>query len=207
MMSGTHTLSTTVFCAQGVVHCNYSAIGIMPYDKDMNDAVWKIEMKRNFLGEVEPVIYDPEGFLGEVTITTQIISDKFLSVSYTIEFKNKQTPPMKVGVQLRDDKNGVRNFYFNEGVKFNDSDAYPYVETLFEQSIEVKPLCINPQSHDRDSCGFELVRDWTQKKAQDLLNDMQNGNYIYDKYVRDRYYDSQIRLKTKQSREAQKLHF
>ncbi len=189
MMSGTHTLSTLVYCAQGVGHCNYSAIGIMPYDKDMNDAVWKIEMKGNHLGEWTPVIYDPEGFLGEVTITTQIISDKFLSVSYTIEFKNKQTPPMKVGVQLRDDKHGVRNFYFNEGVKFNDSDAYPYVETLFEQSIEVKPLCINPQPHDRDSCGFELVRDWTQKKAQDLLNDMQNGNYIYDKYVRDRYYD------------------
>ncbi len=189
MMSGTHTLSTLVYCAQGIGHCNYSAIGVMPYDKDMNDTVWKIEMKGNHLREWTPVIFDPEGFLGEVTVTTQIVSDKFLSVSYTIEFKNKQTPPMKVGVQLRDDKNGVRNFYFNEGVKFNDSDAYPYVETSFEQSIEVKPLCINPQSHDRDSCGFELVRDWTQKKAQDLLNDMQNGNYIYDKYVRDRYYD------------------
>jgi len=186
MMSGTHTLSTLVYCAQGVQHCNYSAIGIMPYDKDMNDALWKIEMKGNHLGEWTPVIFDPEGFLGEVTITTQIVNDKFLAVSYTIEFKNKQTPPMKVGVQLRDDKHGVRNFYFNEGIKFNDSDAYPYVETLFEQSIEVKPLCINPQSHDRDSCGFELVRDWTQKKAQDLLNDMQNGNYIYDKmYVTD----------------------
>jgi len=189
MMSGTHTLSTLVYCAQGVEHCNYSAIGIMPYDKDMNDAVWKIEMKGNHLGEWTPVIFDPEGFLGEVTVTTQIISDKFLSVSYTIEFKNKQTPPMKVGVQLRDDKNGVRNFYFNEGVKFNDSDAYPYVETAFETPIKVEKLCINPQSHDRDSCGFELVRDWTQKKAQDLLIDMQNGNYIYDKYIRDRYYD------------------
>ncbi len=189
MMSGTHTLSTLVYCAQGVQHCNYSAIGIMPYDKDMNDAVWKIEMKGNHLGEWTPVIYDPEGFLGEVTITTQIVSDKFLSVSYTIEFKNKQTPPMKVGVQLRDDKNGVRNFYFNEGVKFNDSDAYPYVETSFEQPLKVEKICINPLPHDRDSCGFELVRDWTQKKAQDLLNDMQNGNYIYDKYVRDRYYD------------------
>jgi len=189
MMSGTHTLSTLVYCAQGVEHCNYSAIGIMPYDKDMNDAVWKIEMKGNHLGEWTPVIYDPEGFLGEVTITTQIISDNFLSVSYTIEFKNKQTPPMKVGVQLRDDKNGVRNFYFNEGIQLNDSDAYPYVETAFEEPIKVEMPCINPQPHDRDSCGFELVRDWTQKNAQELLNDMQNGNYIYDKYVRDRYYD------------------
>jgi len=189
MMSGTHTLSTLVYCAQGVGHCNYSAIGIMPYDKDMNDAVWKIEMKGNHLGEWTPVIYDPEGFLGEVTITTQIVNDKFLSVSYTIEFKNKQTPPMKVGVQLRDDKHGVRNFYFNEGIQLNDSDAYPYVETLFEESLKVEMPCINPQPHDRDSCGFELVRDWTQKKALDLLNDMQNGNYIYDKYVRDRYYD------------------
>ena len=66
---------------------------------------------------------------------------------------------------------------------------FPYVEASFEQPLKVAKLCINPQSHDRDSCGFDLVQEWTQKKAQDILDDMLNGNYIHDKYIRDRYYD------------------
>jgi hypothetical protein len=35
MMSGTHTISITTFCAQGVDKCVYAAIGIMPYTDDM----------------------------------------------------------------------------------------------------------------------------------------------------------------------------
>jgi hypothetical protein len=184
MMSGTHTLSTLIYCAQGVQHCNYSAIGIMPYDKDMNDAVWKIEIKRNHLGEWTPLIFDPEGFLGEVTITTQIVSDRFLQVSYTIEFKNKETPPMKVGVQLRDDKNAVRNFYFNEGVKFLDAYAYPYVESAFEEPLKVEPLCLNENPNNRNTCAFEKVKEWTTQKAESTLNEILNGNYVYNSYYR-----------------------
>jgi len=184
MMTGTHTLTTTIYCAQGVVHCKYTAIGIMSYDKDMNDTLWKIEMIGDDRGNWTPIIDDPEGFLGEVTVQVQVVSNKFLLVSYTIEFKNKETPPMKVGVQLRDDKNGVRNFYFNEGVKFHDADAYPYVEAFYEDPVKVEPLCLNENSNKRNTCAFAKVQDWATQNAEDALNDILNGDYIFDEYNR-----------------------
>jgi len=62
----------------------------------MNNPTWKIEAHKDHLGNLTPVIFDPERFLGEVTVTTQIVDGKFLLVSFTIEFKNKDTGPMKV---------------------------------------------------------------------------------------------------------------
>jgi len=182
MMSGTHTLRTLVYCAQGVQNCNYSAIGIMPYDKDMNDALWKIEMKKQLLDEWTPVIFDPLGFLGDVTVTVQVVNDKLLQTSYTIQFKNKETPPMKVGVQVRDYNNGVRNFYFNDGIKFQDAHAYPYVETTFEKPLEVESLCLNENPNNRNSCAFKMVQAWATKNAEDTLNDILNNNYVFDDY-------------------------
>ncbi len=46
-----------------------------------------------------------------------------------------------MGIQVRDSYNGVRNFYFNEGVEFIDEDAYPAVESLYDAPVEVEPLC------------------------------------------------------------------
>ncbi len=179
MMSGTHTISITTFCAQGVEKCNYVAIGIMPYTDDMNNAKWKIELQKDHLGNLTPVITDPEGYLGEVTVTANIIGGKFWIVSFTIEFKNIGTDPMKVGVQVRDNKKGTRNFYFNEGIKFIDAHAYPSIETKFEAPLKVEPLCIGEDVFHRHNCAFDKVKDWATNNAEETLRQMQNNEYIY----------------------------
>ena len=187
MMSGTHTISITMYCAQGVNTCNYAAIGIMPYSGSMDNTTWKIEVYKDFEGNLTTEITDPEGFLGTVTVTTQTIDDKFWVVSYTVDFKNKDTGPMMFGVQARDSYNSVWNWYLNEGVEFKDSDAYPSILTEFENSLEIDSLCLNEDPTYRYSCAFDKVQDLATKNAESLLEDILNGNYIYDKYVRDKY--------------------
>ena len=179
MMSGLHTISVTSYCAQGVVKCNYVAIGIMPYSENMNNPTWKIELKKDHLGNLTPVIYDPEGFIGEVTITSQIVDGKFLLVSFTIEFKNKDTGPMKFVVEVRDNKNGRQITEFNEGVEIIDAHAYPYVETAFEEPLVVEPLCIGEDVFHRNTCAFDKVKEWATNNAEETLRQMLNNEYIY----------------------------
>ena len=179
MMSGRHTISITMYCANGVNTCNYAAIGIMPYSESMDNTTWKIELYKDFEGNITPVITDPEGFLGTVTVTTQIIDDKFWIVSFTVDFKNKDTGPLKFGVQARDDRNAVRNWYLNEGVEIKDSDAYPSIVTEFENPLEIDPLCLNEDSTYRYSCAFAKIRDQAIQTAEETLWQMLNGEYIY----------------------------
>ena len=179
MMSGTHTISITMYCARGVNTCNYAAIGIMPYSESMANTTWKIELYKDFEGNLTTVTTDPEEFLGTVTVTTQIIGDKFWVVSFTVDFKNKDTDPMKFGVQARDDNYGVRNWELNEGVVFIDSDAYPSIVTEFEEYLEVDSLCLNEDPTYRYSCAFAENRDLATQLAEDTLRQMLNGEYIY----------------------------
>jgi len=179
MMSGTHTISITMFCDNGVNTCNYAAIGIMPYSESMDNTTWKIELYKDFEGNLTIVKTDPEGFLGEVTVTTQIIDDTFWIVSFSVDFKNKDTGPMMFGVQARNDQNAVRNWYLNEGVEFKDSDAYPSIETEFEDSLEIDSLCLNEDSTYRYSCAFAEIRDRATQLAEETLRQMLNGEYTY----------------------------
>jgi len=187
MMSGTHTISITMYCVNGVNTCNYAAIGVMPYSESMDNTTWKIELYKDFEGNLTTVTTDPEEFLGTVSVTTQILVDKFWLVSFTVNFKNKDTDPMMFGVQARDNYNAVRNWYLNEGVEFKDSDAYPSIVTEFEDSLEIDSLCLNEDPTYRYSCAFDKVRDLATKNAEYMLENILNGNYIYDKYVRDKY--------------------
>ena len=180
MMSGTHTISITMYCANGVSTCNYAAIGIMPYSESMNgNTTWKIELYKDFEGNLTTVKTDPEGFLGTVTVTTQIIDDKFWIVSFTVDFKNKDTGPMMFGVQARDDQNAVRNWYLNEGVEFKDSDAYPSIVTEFDNPLEIDSLCLNEDPTYRNSCAFAEIRDLATQNAEETLRQMLNGEYRY----------------------------
>ncbi len=179
MMSGTHTISITMYCSYGVNSCNYAAIGIMPYSESIANTTWKIELYKDFEDNITTVTTDPEGFLGTVTVTTQILGDKFWVVSFTVDFKNKDTGPMKFGVQARDDNYGVRNWYLNEGIVFIDSDAYPSIVTEFEKYLEVDSLCLNEDPTYRYSCAFAENRDLATQLAEDTLRQMLNGEYIY----------------------------
>jgi len=179
MMSGTHTISITTYCAQGVDKCNYVALAIMPYSEDMNNATWKIELHKDHLGNLTPVLYDPEGFIVNYTVTAQVVGDKFWLVSFTIEFANKDTDPMKFGIQVRDNKHGVQNTYLNEGVQFKDAHAYPYIETAFEAPLEVEPLCIGEDVFHRGNCAFDKVKEWATGNAEETMRQIMNNEYTY----------------------------
>ncbi len=179
MMSGTHTISITMYCAQGVQTCNYAAIAVMPYSESMNgNTTWKIELSKDFEGNLTLVKTDPEGFLGTITYTTSM-GDQFWIVSFTIDFKNKDTGPLKFAVQARDDNGEVRNWELNEGVEFKDSDAYPSIETAFEDSLEIDSLCLNEDPTYRYSCAFAEIRDQAILNAEETLRQMENGEYRY----------------------------
>jgi len=166
MLTGTNTISLEILCPQGVDDCNYAAIRITPPLQNINSAIWNVAITKDHLGEWSLDVSDPGGYLGEITYTTQQIDNYRLGVSFTIDFMNKAIDKAWLWVQLRDFSNGVRNFYFNEGIKFVDVDGYPSVNTAYDKPIKVEPLCINEDSSQRNSCAFEKVRDWTTKSAQ-----------------------------------------
>ena len=86
---------------------------------------------------------------------------------------------MKFGIQVRDIRQGVQNTYLNEGVQFKDADAYPYIETAFEEPLVVEPLCIGEDLTHRNTCAFEKVKEWATNNAEETLRQMLNNEYIY----------------------------
>ena len=152
----------------------------MPIDADFNSALWRLDLHKEYPEEWNLEINDSQDYLGEITYTTQIIDSKFLGISFTINFKNKDTEQMKLGVQVRDTKHGVRNFYFNEGVQFLDSHAYPYVETAFNPPLKIEPLCREDSHNNRETCGFSKIRENEIKRAQETLEKIMN--HLYSKY-------------------------
>ena len=176
MLTNTHTISLTIFCNEGVEKCNYASVGIMPLTDDFNSAVWRIAIQKDHKGEWTLLVNDPQGYLGEITYTTQIIDEKFLGVSFTINFKNKSTDQMKLGVQLRDVNHGVRNFFFNEGVKFIDVYAYPNVNTTYEPPLKIEPLCLNEDPSNRYSCAFAKIKELEKQRAEESLIEIMKKN-------------------------------
>jgi len=155
-----HTITTTVFCQNGVHRCNYVAFGVSPYGTNINDSVWKVILQKDHLDNWTMKVIDDEGYLGEVTSTTQIVDNRYLSASSTIEFK-KPTPGMILNIEVRDSKGGYRDFKFNDGVAIVDSYAYPLIETSYDQPLEIEPLCLNENPDKRYTCAFAKVREQT----------------------------------------------
>jgi len=169
LSDSTHTISTTVFCQHGVSKCNYVAFGVSPYGTNINDSVWKIILQKDHLDNWTMKVIDPQGYLGEVTSTTQIVNDgRHLSASVTIEFK-KPTPGMILNIEVRDSGGGYRDFKFNDGITIADAYAYPSVETSYEAPLEIAPLCLNENPNKRYTCAFDKVREWTIKNAEAAL--------------------------------------
>jgi len=177
MLSGKHTISNIIHCPRGVESCNYIAIGVTPYQGNVDDAIWWIELRKDILNNWEITVFDDTGKIGApVTFSTQSIDNYRLATSITVPFNNIDTPPLKLWVQLRDDNNGIRNFYFNEGVQFKDADAYPYVETAFDDPLEIEPLCLDKNPNHRYSCAFEKVKQLTIKNAEETLRQIMRIN-------------------------------
>jgi len=132
-------------------------------------------MKKDHLGNWTLEKHDQGGALGEVSATAQTVGGKFVLVSFTIEFLNIDSGQKVVVFEVRDNKRGNQITIANEGIVIKDADAYPYIETAFEKSLEVEPLCIGEDVIHRHTCAFEKVRDWTIKNAEETMKQMYNN--------------------------------
>ena len=187
MLTSSHTISNTIYCSQGVQTCNYVAVGFMDIYGDFNNPVMKVSASKDHLGTWTIDWYDPNDNIsdpgdavpGVITFVPQIIDNELLGTSFTIDFKNKDTGQLKMGIQVRDIKNGVSNTYFNEGVEFIDAHAYPSVETSFEDSLKVESLCLNEDPDYRYSCAFAKKRDLATQNAEETLRQMLTNEYTY----------------------------
>jgi len=188
MLSSPHTISNVIHCAKGVLHCNYIAVGFMLLTDDFNNPVMTVSASKDHLGAWTLGWYDPADFIsdpgdatpGNIVFVPQIIDNNLLGTSFTIDFKNKDTGQLKLGIQVRDSYGGVRNFYFNEGVQFIDADAYPAVETAYEAPVEVESLCFGQNNPDRNSCQFAKMKDWATQNAEETLKQMMGNQYEYE---------------------------
>jgi len=187
MLSSPHTISNVIHCAKGVQYCNYIAVGFMGLTDDFNNPVMTVSASKDHLGSWTLNWFDPDDFIsdpddavaGDIVFVPQIIDNNLLGTSFTIDFKNKDTGQLKMGIQVRDSYNGVRNFYFNEGVEFIDADAYPAAESAYDNPIEVEPLCFGQNNPDRNSCQFAKIKDWATANAEETLNQMMGNQYEY----------------------------
>jgi len=188
MLTSPHTISNVIHCSKGVQYCNYIAVGFMGLTDDFNNPVMTVSASKDHLGSWTLDWYDPNDFIsdpddavaGDIVFVPQIIDDKLLGTSFTIDFKNKDTGQLKMGIQVRDSYLGVRNFFFNEGVEFIDADAYLAVESAYDNPIEVESLCFGQNNPDRNSCQFAKIKDWTTQNAEETLRQMMGNQYQYD---------------------------
>jgi len=188
MLTSPHTISNVIHCSKGVDYCNYIAVGFMGLTDDFNNPVMTVSASKDHLGSWTLDWFDPDDFIsdpddaapGVIVFVPQIIDDKLLGTSFTIDFKNKDTGQLKMGIQVRDSYNGVRNFFFNEGVEFIDADAYPSVESVYDEPVEVESLCFGQNNPDRNSCQFAKIKDWTTQNAEETLKQMMGNQYEYD---------------------------
>jgi len=188
MLTSPHTISNVIHCAKGVQYCNYIAVGFMGLTDDFNNPVMTVSASKNHLGDWTIDWYDPDDYISDpsdaapadIVFVPQIIDNKLLGTSFTIDFKNKDTGQLKMGIQVRDSYNGVRNFFFNEGVEFIDADAYPQVESAYDAPVEVESLCFGQNNPDRNSCQFAKIKDWATQNAEETLRQMMGNQYEYE---------------------------
>jgi len=188
MLSSPHTISNVVHCAKGVQYCNYIAVGFMGLTDDFNNPVMTVSASKDHLGSWTLDWYDPDDYISDpgdaapadIVFVPQIIDNNLLGTSFTIDFKNKDTGQLKMGIQVRDSYGGVRNFFFNEGVEFIDADAYPAVNAAYEAPIEVESLCFGQNNPDRNSCQFSKIKDWATQNAEETLRQMMGNQYQYE---------------------------
>jgi len=70
MLSGDHTISNTIYCSRGVDTCNHITLSAGPYHentRNFDEALWKVSVDKNLLGELTVTKDDPDGYLGVTT--------------------------------------------------------------------------------------------------------------------------------------------
>ena len=182
MLSGRHTISNTIYCIDGVGSCSHLSLAVSPYNSDINSAFWRISIDKNSddswsLTEE----FDPDDFIGDITWTTQIIDNRFLGTSVTIDFKKPMDGNMLI-VQPWDSKRGSSNFLFNDGIAVLDSYAYPTIESEYEEQLIVQKLCLYEDPNHRTTCAFAKKVDMEIEKAEKIHAELLNNNVFYRFY-------------------------
>lgn len=189
MLTSPHTISNEIYCNEGYQECDHITVAFLNIDSFFPDTVMTVSADKNHQGNWNISWSDPQNFIydpddpsepKDITFTAQIIDNKRIGTSFTIDFRNKDTGQLKLGIQVRDMEGGVRNFYFNEGVMFNDADAYPAVMSSYDAPLEVESLCLNEDPDYRNSCAFAQKRAGELQKAQETLKQMQQNKYRYE---------------------------
>ena len=183
MLSGEHTVSLTILCDRGVQSCSHVGLSTIPIGFfDVNKAIWKVELDNNFGREDWSLkVTDPQNMLGDVTFTVQIQDNRYLVVSFTIDFVKPTGDNVVLGVHLWDEIRSLRNFYFNEGIEVMDSYAYPTTQTSYEKSLAVPDVCLaEEESNHRTTCVFVNNLLSEQAKAQEILNQMTSGKLAHN---------------------------
>jgi len=181
LLTSPHTITNTIFCNEGVQECDYVGISFMTSTDQFGELVMMVEAQKKD-GEWIISWYDPQDFIhdpddypvgdprGAITFTADI-EGNFLLTSFTIDFKNKNTNELVIRIQVGDEERGQSTFWFNEGVEFIDSDAYPSIETEFEDSLEIDSLCLNEDPDYRYSCAFAKKLQLEIERAEKLLEE------------------------------------
>ena len=190
----THTISLTAYCSSGSNRCNYASVGAAPPGTDINSVDWNVMLKRTGnSNDWQVTKVDPNGMLGDVTGTVQVVDASRIQYTFNIQFitpasigtvDGNAEPPednMILVTEIRDSNGGAGRNIFNEGVFVNDIYAYPQVEASYAPSVKVEQLCLNEDSTDRNTCAFEQVRQWTIKQAEEKLKEIyEQNNYKTD---------------------------
>ena len=149
-----------------------------------------IEWDRSWDGKVTVTEIDPENALKDISVETSTgpcRSDSIFSECLIVIIHHSFSKALDfniVSTNVWDSNRNSWQNYYNHGVEVEDPHAYPYVKTSYEKPIMVEPLCIGEDATNRDTCAFEKVRELATQDAEDALNDILNGNYVFDDYYR-----------------------
>jgi len=172
LFTSEHTISNTIYCSRGVDTCNHITLSAGPYHentRNFDEALWKVSVDKNLLGELTVTKDDPDGYLGVTTCTAQITLEERWFTSCTIDFKLPTPGGFMLGVQVQDNYKGVRNWFFNDGIEIIDTFGYPSVDTEFESSLDVPRLCLSDDPDKRTSCAFAKKVQLEIERAEKLL--------------------------------------
>jgi len=172
LFTSEHTISNTIYCANGVDKCKSIILTAGPYHKDsknLDEAIWKVTVDRDFEDKLTVTVDDPDDHLGDVTCTAQIIDEKYWGTSCTIDFLLATPGGFMLGIELQDSYGANRYWYFNDGIEIIDTYGYPSVDTEFEQSLDVPRLCLSDNPDKRTSCAFAKKMQLEIERAERLL--------------------------------------
>ncbi len=190
-----NTATLKIYDDQGPQNIRHVALGFgLGNGQLFTNSKAVIEWDRSWDGKVTVTEIDPENALKDISVETSTgpcRSDSIFSECLIVTMHHSFSKALDfnmISTNVWDsNRNSLQNYY-NHGVEVEDPDAYPYVKTSYEKPIMVEPLCIGEDATNRDTCAFENVKDWATQNAEDALNDILNGNYVFDDYYRNHPY-------------------